>query len=329
MKRFLIALLFTGAATAQFPVANAPYQLFDASSGVALPCSGCSIYSYIAGASENAGNYQNTYTDYTLGTANTNPVLTNSAGYAVNGSTITGIWVTAAPPCYKFVAKKANGDTLWTQDHICVTGTNAALIVSGTLAAARGGTGISNTATLKLGTTNVDLAALGTGIVYHTTTSGALAVATAANVVTAFSGCSGTLYLGADGACHIDNLYNKAAFTLTGANFNTASDQTLSLTLPAGYTRYVIRHIVISNASVNMTTAVGGIYTGTGKSGVLAVANTQVYTALTDSSHFLDCTLTSDAQTIAFTLTPLYFSLTTPQGVTATADINIFVEFLP
>jgi len=116
MKRIL--WLLAAVAFAQDPVSITPYQLLvpNASSGLIQACSGCSIYTYAAGTNTPLA----TYTSSTLGTPNTNPVLTNSSGYAVNGSTITGIWVGSS--CYKFVAKDANAVTLWTQDNICDRG---------------------------------------------------------------------------------------------------------------------------------------------------------------------------------------------------------------
>ena len=114
-KHLLLALLAT-AAFAQDPVSITPYQLLDARSGQAVACSGCSIYTYAAGTNTPLA----TYTSSTLATPNTNPVLTNSAGYAVNGATITGIWVGSS--CYKFVAKDATAVTLFTQDNICDRG---------------------------------------------------------------------------------------------------------------------------------------------------------------------------------------------------------------
>ena len=53
----------------------------------------------------------------------------------------------------------------------------------GVLPASEGGTGVANSATLTLGTSNVNLASLGSGLVYNTTTTGALTDATAAQVV--------------------------------------------------------------------------------------------------------------------------------------------------
>ena len=114
-KYLLLALLAT-AAFAQDPVSITPYQLLDARSGQAVACSGCSIYTYAAGTNTPLA----TYTSSTLATPNTNPVLTNSAGYAVNGATVTGIWVGSS--CYKFVAKDSSAVTLFTQDNICDRG---------------------------------------------------------------------------------------------------------------------------------------------------------------------------------------------------------------
>lgn len=48
----------------------------------------------------------------------------------------------------------------------------------------------------------VSLAGLGTGILKNTTGTGAPSIAVAADVTGLFSSCSGTQYLGADGACH-------------------------------------------------------------------------------------------------------------------------------
>ena len=129
-KYLLLALLAT-AAFAQDPVSITPYQLLDARSGQAVACSGCSIYTYAAGTNTPLA----TYTSSTLATPNTNPVLTNSAGYAVNGATITGIWVGSS--CYKFVAKDSSAVTLFTQDNICDRGA-----VLKALLAASGGAGL-------------------------------------------------------------------------------------------------------------------------------------------------------------------------------------------
>ena len=74
---------------------------------------------------------------------------------------------------------------------------------SGTvLAAGNGGTGVANTATLTLGSSNQNWASLGTGIVKNTTTTGAITDAAAADVYGLWSGtCNSSTYLRGDGAC--------------------------------------------------------------------------------------------------------------------------------
>lgn len=93
--------------------------------------------------------------------------------------------------------------------------TGTALNVTGIVLPANGGTGIANTATETLGTTAINWATLGTGIVKNTTTTGAKTLAVAADVVAIFSGCSGVQYLGADGACHV----TSGAGSVTSVSF--------------------------------------------------------------------------------------------------------------
>lgn len=108
--------LFAIPLLAQNPIQVAPLQIIDGRTGAAKACSGCQIFSYLAGTNTPSA----TYTDYTVATPNTNPVLTNASGYAVaaDGTTITGIWP-ANSRCYKFVLKDDQSVTIWTQDHLC------------------------------------------------------------------------------------------------------------------------------------------------------------------------------------------------------------------
>lgn len=134
---------------------------------------------------------------------------------------------------------------------------------------------------------------------------------------------------GAAGATGATGAAGKAAkygtcYTLIGANFNSTADQGIT-GLPA---KYIIRAITVVNASVNLTTAQGGFYTGAGKSGTTVVASTQAYTALTGATKWLDLTLNTPVTTDVCTSSTLYFALTTAQGVAATADIFVMVEDL-
>lgn len=108
-------------------------------------------------------------------------------------------------------------------------------------------------------------------------------------------------------------------------DFNSTADQAL-----AGFpARYIIRQITAHDASVNMTTAAGGIYPAPAKGGTKIVAAAQVYTALTTANKFVNLTLDATAggpTTDVQTASTLYLSLTTAQGAPATADLCITFE---
>lgn len=102
---------------------------------------------------------------------------------------------------------------------------------------------------------------------------------------------------------------------IIGANFNVTTDQ--SIALPANY---IIEKIIVTNASINLTTAAGGIYSAISKGGTAVVAAGQVYSALSASAKILALTLAvTDRRTDAL----LYLNLTTPQGAPATADVYV------
>jgi hypothetical protein len=118
---------------------------------------------------------------------------------------------------------------------------------------------------------------------------------------------------------------------LIGANLNVTADQALALqiadadnlvTTLAG--NFILDKIVVTNASISLTTAAGGVYTAASKGGTAVVAAGQVYTALTASTKFVALTLANSALTDVLNLSNLYFSLTTAQGAAATADIYVY-----
>lgn len=130
------------------------YQIFYNPTGGAA-VSGGSLYSYQAGTT----TPQATYTDATLDTANTNPVVLDSNGGA-------NVWFPVTTG-YKFVLEDSNGNVLWTRDQVyaippgsvgtqqiadgaigtselasgCVTGGSSGIIALGTITAANIATG--------------------------------------------------------------------------------------------------------------------------------------------------------------------------------------------
>lgn len=114
---------------------------------------------------------------------------------------------------------------------------------------------------------------------------------------------------------------------LKGANFNVTTDQAIPIAVPS--VGWMVDEILISDPSVSMTTAAGGFYSAASKGGVAVVANSQAYSALTTNAanttgNAMFATLATAGTTTAFNTSALYFSLTTPQGAAATANIRVY-----
>jgi hypothetical protein len=117
--------------------------------------------------------------------------------------------------------------------------------------------------------------------------------------------------------------------TLIGANMNSTDDQII--TMFSNPSKFIIRRIVVANASISLTTAAGGVYTAASKGGVAVVASSQAYSSLSSSSLFLDLTLNtsgSASTTVKSSIPNLYLSLTTAQGAAATADVYVYGDIL-
>lgn len=192
--------------------------------------------------------------------------------------------------------------------------------LSGALPIANGGTGQSGAVAgfnalsplttrgdiIRRGAANNERLALGAigTVVQSDGTDTVFALLTSANFATATKFLSGYGLLG----------------SLTGANFNSTADQAIAMAA----SKYIIRGIVITNASTSLTTAAGGFYSNAGKAGTIIVAAAQVYSALTTSAKFEDATLEAVMGTDVLTASSIFLSLTTPQGGAATADVFVF-----
>ena len=116
--------------------------------------------------------------------------------------------------------------------------------------------------------------------------------------------------------------------SLRGANFNSTTDQ--PIIIPLNFVAFQLTGIIITNASLSLTTAVGGFYPAASKGGTPLVSAAQAYSALTSSAALLQATLAAFGSGTRFSsanlaslggLLAMYFSLTTAQGANATADI--------
>lgn len=118
--------------------------------------------------------------------------------------------------------------------------------------------------------------------------------------------------------------------SLKNANFSITTDQ--PIVIPQNIVAFQITAIVITNAPVSLTTAVGGFYPQSGKAGTPIVSSAQAYSALSTQASLMQATLAAFGSGTRFSsanlgtvagLLAVWFSLTTPQAVNATADIYI------
>lgn len=110
-----------------------------------------------------------------------------------------------------------------------------------------------------------------------------------------------------------------------GVNLNSVAD-IVSNVLDSG--RVSVQSIIVTNASVNLTTAQLAVYTGAGGTGTAVLSPS----ALTDCTGASVVKIFTASSTAAITTTPLYIRCTTAQGAAATADVFVYgydLTFLP
>ena len=204
--------------------------------------------------------------------------------------------------------------------------------VTGILPIANGGTASANAAAartalgLAIGTDvqayNALLAALAT---LAPTVADTLVYTTGVNTVTTASltAFARTLLDDADAAAARATLgvLGKTGLlgSVTGVNLNVGATDTPITMVSANY---IVTSVIVTNASINLTTATAGVFNAA--AGVGALAADQVLTALTASTKFLDATLGGVALTDLQTAATLYARCGTPQGAAATADFYVF-----
>lgn len=115
---------------------------------------------------------------------------------------------------------------------------------------------------------------------------------------------------------------------LISANMNSTADQ--QITIFSAPAKYIIRRIVVTNASVSLSTAAGGVFPQASKGGTAIVAAGQVYSGLSGSAKFIDLTITSSYTSSGdvLTATNIFLSLATAQGTAATADVYVFGDIV-
>ncbi len=136
------------------------------------------------------------------------------------------------------------------------------------------------------------LGSLGSGILKQTVSSSTStpSIAASADVIGLFTGCSGTQYLGADGACH------NAGSTVTPAALSKADDTNVTLTLTGTPTTALLQATTITAGwTGTLSVARGGSGAGT-LTGLVVGNGTSAFTAVTAPSGAV--VGTTDTQTL-------------------------------
>lgn len=120
-------------------------------------------------------------------------------------------------------------------------------------------------------------------------------------------------------------------FVASGVNFNSANtDTALTLTLPAGVSRWRFNAIFINNASASISSATVGVFTGTGGGGQTIAANQAitVTASAADTNNNTMALAGTNTGTMAYSDTTIYVRVGTAQGSAATADVVVFISIL-
>lgn len=125
--------------------------------------------------------------------------------------------------------------------------------------------------------------------------------------------------------------FNSRIFTATAVNFNSANtDTTITITLPTGFTKYVVSRVYIYGASASISTATCGLFTAAAAAGFAIVASgTAITVTATAAATANSAQIMTLVSTSFFTGTSLFFRVQTAQGSPATANVVVEVLMLP
>ena len=118
------------------------------------------------------------------------------------------------------------------------------------------------------------------------------------------------------------NLSSNQAIRLLGVgksvNLNATGDTPIPI---IGSSNFSVAHVVLTNASVSLTTALAGLFTAPAAGGVAIVANAALSAATSAAVVSQRTVASTNAVTANRTL---YFNVGTAQGAAATGDVYVY-----
>jgi hypothetical protein len=128
---------------------------------------------------------------------------------------------------------------------------------------------------------------------------------------------------------------NSIGFTQSVNFDNAGGDTQFIISLPPGYTRYLVTSVRISNASTSLTTATAGLFTSPLGAGIAIVTGGSAITvsSTTDATNNNAMSfMVNNSATTSYLVaneTNLYFNIGVAEGAVATANVTITIAPLP
>lgn len=114
----------------------------------------------------------------------------------------------------------------------------------------------------------------------------------------------------------------------TTVDFNTTNtDYPIAITLPAGYSRWMVNTVFVSGCSASITTATAGLFTAAAGGGTALVAGASALTvsssAENTNANAQTHTVLATSGTQSFNATTIYYRVANPQGSAATCTVTV------